>query len=313
VNILITGASGFVGTYLIRHMEGVQNINITLLVRTLPQYLNKWKTKFNVIQCDILNYECLKHNVSSDIDAIIHIAAYNDVDTEADPLQALKVNTFGTRNILNLSMELGIEHVVYFSVLQVYGRELEGNYTTDSPVLCDNDYSLNHYAAEEYCRMYSTNYNISTSIIRLGYSFGCPIDIGIDRWSLVPESFCMSAYNSGKIILKSSGKISRDFIPLNYVSESIEYLLKSPNTGCTIYNLVTETTMTILEVAELVKKTGERVLNKRIDLVVESDTPIIQNDFLVKNNILGPLRKESVEKSMEIEVEKIFIMLNKGV
>ena len=55
------------------------------------------------------------------------------------------MNVYGTRNICKIANERKVKKLIYFSVLQVYGRELNGKKSEKSKIICDNDYSLNHY------------------------------------------------------------------------------------------------------------------------------------------------------------------------
>lgn len=309
MKILITGASGFVGSYLTNYFASIENYEVTILVRKEPNFFYKLKNKIKILKCDILEFKQLKISIIEKFDSIIHLAAYNDVDTLENPEKALLVNAFGTKNILQIAKELNVDNFVYFSVLQVYGRELEGNYTSDSTVLCDNDYSLNHFVAEEYCKMFSKSYEIKTSVIRLAYSFGCPFDLKVDRWSLVPEAFCISAFKDQKIVIKSSGKVTRDFVPLSYVAKCVESLINKPKPGNTIYNLTSEVVISILETAEIVKFAAKEILDIDVEIILESKDPIIGNKYLVKNNILGPLKKDYVIESMKYEMKQIFSKL----
>jgi UDP-glucose 4-epimerase len=309
MKILITGASGFVGSYLTNYFASIENYDVTVLVRKEPSFFNRFKNKIKIIECDILEFNQMKFFLIEKFDSIIHLAAYNDVDTTENPEKALLVNAFGTKNILNIAKELNVDNFIYFSVLQVYGRELEGDYTSDSAVFCDNDYSLNHFVAEEYCKMYSKNYGIKTSVLRLAYAFGCPFDLEVDRWTIVPEAFCISAFNEHKIVIKSSGKVARDFVPLSYVAQSVENLITKPKPGNTIYNLTSEVVISILETAEVVKIAAKEILDIDVKIILETKDPIIGNKYLVKNNILGPLNKESVIEIMKNEMKQIFVKL----
>jgi UDP-glucose 4-epimerase len=306
--ILITGASGYIGSYLSDYLYKTGKYELTILVRTLPKYLKNIGESIKIIECDILDYELMTLLIIDKYDAIIHLAAFNDVDTINNPQKALLTNAFGTKNLLKIASNLEIKNFIYFSVLQVYGRELEGSYTSESEVLCDNDYSLNHFIAEEYCKMFSNSSTICTSIIRLAYAFGCPIDFKVDRWTLVPESFCLSAILNGEIILNSSGKAERDFVPINYVSKSVEYLIENYKKGYNVYNLTSEVIIPIIETAHLVQEIAEEVLQKKIKLIINSDQPTKSNFYNVKNNLLGPLSKNQVLDFMKLEMRKIFLL-----
>jgi len=309
MKVLITGASGFIGSYISWYLHEQNRYELTLMVRKTPEYLKRLGGDIRIIECDVLDAERIEETVQDNFDIIIHLAAFNDVDTNKDPEKALLVNAFGTRNILKRAVALGVKHVIYFSVLQVYGRELNGHYTYQSQVLCDNDYSLNHYMAEEYCRMFTANHGLTTSIIRQAYAFGCPVGVDVDRWTLVPEAFCRSAVFEKKILLKSSGRSSRDFVPLSYVARSVEQLIINPAEGFNVYNMTTGTVMSIIDTAVLVRDLAEEVLNEKIELIVESNEPTEANYFCVENNLLGSLGKNEILEEMRAEMKKIILML----
>lgn len=306
--ILITGASGFIGSYL---MENFNNKEYQLipLVRKLPDYFKYWRKYHNLIECDIMDLEQLKKKIPK-IDYIIHLAAYNDVLTKTFPEKALYINGIGTRNLLTIAIEKKCELFIYFSTLQVYGKELEGIINVKSPINLHNDYALTHYIAEEYCRMFSLNHKIKLNIFRPSNIFGSLLNKNINRWSLVPLCFCKEAFEKNKIIIKSSGKQMRDFIDLDSILKSVKFVLKNNSNGFNIYNISSESTFSISEIAQMTKDVAQRELIKEIELKYESKIPIKSNRFLVQNNLLKPMGKEMIKKKMHLEITKIFKLLN---
>ena len=306
-SILITGADGYIGSYLIDRLSN-SDYTIFPMVLELKDYFEYWKDKFDIIECDITNLKDLKKKIPK-VNFVIHLAALNEVYCFKDPEKALFVNGYGTRNMLEITKELKCEFFVYFSTLQVYGKELQGHITHQSEIRAHNDYALTHYLAEQYCKLFTTNYNMNTIILRPSNIFGSPINKHIDRWSLVPACFCKSAIEEKKIILKSSGKQRRDFITLNYVYSVINFLLKNFKKGFNIYNITSETTFTISEIAELVKETIQNEFNYEIELKYESEFPMVTNKFKVENNLLPPLKKDIIIESFISEIKKMVNLL----
>src|SRR3989338_3540959 len=152
MKILITGATGYIGSYLTEYLIKKGAAEIVPLCRQLPEYFKDWRNQFDVVECDVLKPESLKAKVSGPVDCIIHLAAFNDVECKEFPNQALMVNAVGTRNMLELACEIGCRSFIYGSTLQVYGQELKGTVDINSPVCCNNDYALTHYIAERYCQ-----------------------------------------------------------------------------------------------------------------------------------------------------------------
>lgn len=312
MNILLTGAIGYIGSYMVDYLSKNTSNTIIPLCRKLPDYFRKWKSKFEVVECDVTQLEDLVKRVPEKIDVIIHLAASNNVDTEHMPEKGLIVNGIGTRNMLEIARERGCILFIYFSVVQVYGRygkEVEGTITVNSPVVCVDDYALTHYVAEEYCRMYAFRYSLNIGVVRVSNVFGCPIHPKIDRWSLVPGNLCLSAYKDSEIRLKSSGRQTRDFVSLQYVSKFVEHLMKEATNGFNVYNLTSENIFSVLEVAKMVQSCAESLLKREVRLICETKYPLKSNQFLAKNNLLGALKREEVQRELLSEIEETLTML----
>lgn len=307
MNILITGASGYIGSYFVKNLD--QKLNrIIPLVRKLPSYFKEWKEKFDVIECDITNLDILKEKIPN-VDCIIHLAAYNDILTKVNPEKALIVNGIGTRNMLELARENHCQLFIYFSTLQVYGKELTGTISIDSPIKTHDDYALTHYIAELYCKMYSESFNMNIAVVRPSNIFGAPMNKKIDRWSLVPLCFCKSAFEENKIVLRSSGKQNRDFISLEFVLENIDFLLKKFEQGFKIYNISSGVTFSIADIAQLVHTVGSSEIDQNLELIFESDLPLVVNNFEVINNLKGSSKIATLKTQMVEEITKIFNLL----
>lgn len=309
IKVLITGAEGYIGSYLTNCLVANPSVEVIALCLKKPAYFDDLANKCEILECDVTKLDELKNKVPKDIDAVVHLAAFNDVETAKRPEKALIVNGMGTRNVLEIAKDAGIKSFIYFSVLQVYGRELSGIFTVDSPINCDSDYAFTHYVAEGYCKMYSQVHNMNTNVVRLAYSFGCPLSTQVDRWTIIPECFCLDAVQKGEIQLKSSGKSVRDFIPLDYVGRSVEHLIKNSKKGFNVYNLSSENVFPVVELAKLVKISAKSVLGRDINLIIGSDSPTKSNNYLAKNNLLGPLKRDEVWKRLSEEIKKTLMML----
>lgn len=102
MKILISGASGYVGTYLLKEID---NWDVTCL-DLLP---NKLGAK-NII-ADIRNVATL-NAINTPVDAVIHLAAL--LGSHDDALN-YETNVVGTKNMLDLAQRLGAKHFIYIS------------------------------------------------------------------------------------------------------------------------------------------------------------------------------------------------------
>lgn len=314
MKILLTGASGYIGSYLTKYLGKEESFEIIPLCRELPEYFEEWKNEFEVMECDILNFNELKDAIPDDIDCIVHLAAFNDIETANNPEQALLVNGIGTRNMLEIAKIKQCKSFIYFSTLQVYGRELSGTVTVNTPTKCENDYSLTHLVAEEYCKMFSLH-GLNVSIVRPSNIFGCPVHPMINRWTLVPSTFCLSACEKNEIRLKSSGMQNRDFVSLEYIGKCVKHLINIDEyeSSCKTYNISSESLFSIIDLAKIVQSCSKLILNADIDLICESKYPIDSNKFIVKNNLVNPPNKDDLQNELVNEIRKIInCLIQKG-
>ena len=311
MNILITGASGFIGSYLFKFFNE-KGYNVYGLVRKKPsiKYFNKFNNK--LIISDLNDFKKLQKKIPTKIDVIIHSGASNDQDTNKDIAQAYKTNIYGTRNICEIAKIKNVKKFFYFSVLQVYGRELIGKIKENSKINCDNDYSLTHYLAENICEKYSKTTNTKFSIMRLGYMFGCPIDKKIDRKTLIPFIFCKQAIEEKEIILASKGKAQRDFVSLKTLGLIIEKKIIKKIKSFEILNFVSSFSFSMKEIAQIVSFEASKILKKNIKVKYNTKSKDKKNIFKVFSKIKLYKKKENLLSELKIEVRKLLIMLNEN-
>jgi UDP-glucose 4-epimerase len=273
MNILMSGGSGFIGSYFLKRFLNL-DISVDIISRKSPTNLKNNKV-------EIYNFDITKpvaFNLKKKYDVFIHLAAANDIDSK-NPYNALLKSTYGTRNCLELCRKNNIKNFIYFSTLQVYGDNFE--ISEKSIIDCKNDYALTHYAAEQYVRMFN-HYGINFIILRPSNVYGKFESKTVNRWSLVPGCFCRDAKINSKIKLLSSGKQKRDFISLEDVfGFTLHIINKYDLLTNEVYNLASGDVHSIIELAELVKKRYELKFNSNCDLIVESTIPEYSNEYNV--------------------------------
>ena len=107
---------------------------------------------------------------------------------------------------------------------------------------------------------------MKTLIFRLSNGYGYPMDMDINRWTLVFNDLCRQAVTSARIVLKSSGKQHRDFISLYDVARAVyHFLFVLPDRwGDGLYNLGGNCSMSILDVAEKISDVYRTKYKKEI-------------------------------------------------
>jgi len=260
-SILITGATGFLGSLLIRFFSYLNNVshrNIKLiaLVRNTEKARRLLGDNIILIQGDIRNIP----QIPFDINFIIHCAAETDSRKMIEnPVEVSEGIVIGTINILKLAYQKGIESAVYVSSMEVYGMM---PYKADK--IDENDcgiidimnarscYPMGKRMAENICFNYYYQYGLPVKIARLAQTFGAGVPETDNR---VFSQFARSVMSKEDIILHTDGSSVGNYCySADAILGLIYILLKGVNGQA--YNVVNEElTMTIKQMAELVAAT----------------------------------------------------------
>jgi len=105
-NILVTGATGFVGCEVVKQLKKLGEKKVTALGRTVP------KEEISFIQADITNQAKLKQALKDkSFDCIMHLASLPG-DT-GNPLQMVKVNINAFRHMNGIQVQNLILQIIY--------------------------------------------------------------------------------------------------------------------------------------------------------------------------------------------------------
>jgi nucleoside-diphosphate-sugar epimerase len=256
--ILITGCSGFIGGYIAKNLAQL-GFNVLGTARKRNNDLNK-ELGIDVRELDVLKN--IQFQYDSTIDTIIHCATANDIYSK-DFRTGIDLSLHGTKNILDFAIEKSVRNVMFFSTLQVYGTELNGHISSNTPINCETNYALNHWFGEELCKLYGKKYKINIFLIRPSNVYGIPASSSVQRASLVPTCFINEAIESGRIMLRSSGKQKRNFISLQEVSDACAHLLTINLAGTCVVNLGSQFLYSIKEIASLVSEKYFEIYEKK--------------------------------------------------
>ncbi|MFM6925821.1 MAG: NAD-dependent epimerase/dehydratase family protein, partial [Ferruginibacter sp.] len=243
MKILITGANGFIGSYLAAYFLQ-KGETVIASSRRFDDSTKALLSKAVFIDLDVLDKEAL---ATSDVEAdvIIHTATANDIISK-DTSKGIELSATGTKNILDFAIKNKIGKVMVFSTLQVYGTELKGAIDEKSPLHYQNDYGLNHLFAEMYAELYARQGKLKTVSVRPSNVYGRILTNAFNRWSLVPGCFCKEAVEKGTITIMSSGLQMRNFVNLQNLSRAVDCILQHFPDSYECYNLASSQANTMV-------------------------------------------------------------------
>jgi len=298
--ILITGAGGYIGSYLAKWLHE-RGHTVSATARTITPLLEEALDGCEIRALDVLD---IPVGFDGEWDCAIHAATANDV-LSRDFRAGVELSTFGTRNVLDLARRSSIPHVVFFSTLQVYGTELSGTITEESSPIPNGDYALNHVFGEMVCRLEALRSGIRTTLLRPANIYGCPVSRSVERWTLVPMCFVREALATGRITLRSSGLQRRDFVSLRQVAAACEQVVEAPGVGCAVKNIAGGGTHSILEAAQWTVTAFKKAGLAAPEIQVLDDSPNVGNNFDARSSITPDPLGGGVGYEMISEITKL--------
>ena len=302
--VLVTGGLGNLGSKVSIHLANL-GYEVYVLSRKAKNVIEG--IKYTLIEADITNLEDLEKKLTFDIDFCVHTASVNEVFVADYPALALKVNTLGTRNLLDVLSGKNLKHFIYLSTFHVYGC-ISGTVNEATDLNPKSDYASTHLFAEYYVKQFASTHNVQYTILRLTNSYGCPTFSDSDKWYLVLNDLTRSAFKKGMINISSNGQAKRDFICMDDVAIVVDKLLQKKS-GNEIYNLSSGKTFTILELAVVIKEFYEKRYNKNIKIELNNEDKTMYRDLDVSSDKLKSVIVFESRNRISYEVGKIFDLL----
>lgn len=159
MEILVTGANGFLGKHIIKAL--VNDNNIKCLSRTYGDFIVS-------LENEIPNFE-------QNFDLVIHVAgkAHSVPKTESEKQSFFDVNVIGTENLLKGLENAGLPKQFFFiSSVSVYGLTIGNNIDEDYPLMATDPYGKSKILAEKLIQDWCAKNKIICTILRLPLVIG---------------------------------------------------------------------------------------------------------------------------------------------
>src|SRR3954452_4203039 len=246
VKVAVTGGSGFIGSHVVDKLLDAGHEPVVFDLRPSPHHAPE--DVQNVVG-DLLDAGSLEAAMTG-CDAVIHLAAAADVGIVAEqPEESERLNARGTIAVLEAARASDIGRVIYGSTIWAYGDSGDGVIDEDTLIgLPKHLYTASKVAGEMYCTSYAELYDVPSTILRFGIPYGPRA-----RPSAVIPIFVGKALAGEPLTIAGDGSQGRRFV---YVEDLANGVVRALDRGAgnRIYNLASDTTVTILELAETVQE-----------------------------------------------------------
>lgn len=240
MKILVTGASGFIGTHLMKYLKEKKHEVYGISRRSSNTKNITAIPLSNLFKLDRI-FEKNKYDV------VVHLAA--TIDNE-NPSEIFKNNCQSTFDLLNICRKNNVRKVIFASTHMVYGNSKYLPINEDHPLNPTTNYAVSKIIGENICKIFFNSFGLNTTILRISsvYGNGQPPSLVIPmmiRSMLENKKLVVHRYRNGFQII--------DLINVHDVCKAIELAVKK-ETGFKTYNIASGTPITVEQIAKELSK-----------------------------------------------------------
>lgn len=301
--VFVTGASGLLGSWLVRRLLGA-GADVVCLVRDwVPQselVRGGLLDSVKVVRGDVRDQETVERALGEyEIDTVIHLAAQTIVGiANRNPVSTFESNVAGTWTLLEACRRSpAINSIVVASSDKAYGDHEQLPYNEDAPLVGRHPYDVSKSCADLIAQAYAATYDLPVAVTRCGNLYGG----GDLNWNRIVPGTIRSVLRGQRPVIRSDGKFVRDYF---YVEDGAaanmslaERLGSDRSLKGQAFNFSNETQVTVLELVE-------RIL-KLMDSDLEPD---------VRNEAMNEIRQQylSAEKARSVLGWRPLFTLDEG-
>ncbi len=188
------------------------------------------------------------------VDVLVHAAGITE--ESARGRHAATIAGEGLRALAARAKEQGVARLVYVSSAHVYGP-LEGHIDEASKPDPRGDYARLHLESERI----AASSGIACDILRPCNVYGMPKDLAhFERWALIPFGFPRDAVNDRRIVLRSAGLQTRNFVAASGVGRAVAARLAEAPVAERVRNVAGRDTLSVRDFAARVAAVAAPIL-----------------------------------------------------
>jgi CDP-glucose 4,6-dehydratase len=224
-SVLVTGATGFLGSWLAERLVGL-DANVVAIVRdfvpTSRLFEGKTSSRMSLVSGDVKDRELIERVLGEyEVDTVFHLAAQTIVQiANANPISTFESNIAGTWNVLEAARRSPrVKRVVIASSDKAYGTHAELPYTEEMSLRGEHPYDVSKSCADLIARSYWVTYKLPVTVTRCANLYGG----GDLNWNRLVPGVIRDALSGRRPVLRSDGTMVRDYL---YVEHAVDaYLL----------------------------------------------------------------------------------------
>jgi len=286
--ILITGASGYLGSTLLLHPP--DDWEIVAFDLNPPSV--KLPKNFKFIRGDITSD--LPSTLLNGVDAILHLAAMKGSDLcRENPVKTIEVNVVGTRRLLKVALKKNVRFL-FASTYWVYGDSSDLPFKEDALARPSELYGL----SKAFSEIEIAESELDYVILRFANIFGMGSGIKPEE---VIFNFIRSAFEGKPILLHGGGDQRLDFIDIEDVCKFLLRIINDQKISRCILNVGSGQPRSIASVAQVVKDEFKKETGKDVTIKTLPESGQVQDRWVSVKKLeekIGKLDLRPFEQSI---------------
>ena len=292
--VLVTGASGMVGSWITQWLAGSGAYTVAFIADTDPQselVRSGTINKVSVVNGRLENYDDVERAINNhEVDSIFHLGAQPIVGAaDRAPRHTFESNIQGTWNLLDACRVLSplVKRIVVASSDKAYGTQPILPYTEDMSMNGDHPYEVSKSCTDLISTTYARTYGTPVTIARCGNIYGGG-DLNWNR--IVPGTF-RSLLRGEQPVLRSDGTFVRDYLHVDDIVSAYLTLgeqTDKPEFAGQGFNFSDESPLTVMQIYKAICEAAGRKDTE--PLILNAASSEIKDQYLDStkaHNVLG--------------------------
>ncbi|MFC1959447.1 GDP-mannose 4,6-dehydratase [Chloroflexota bacterium] len=269
-SVFVTGATGFVGSWLVKDLVKL-GASVSALVRDPdPQsefYRSGLYKQVSIVQGSLEDFWSLERAINEhEVDTVFHIAAQAIVGVAyRAPLQTFEANIRGTYNLLESCRQHRdlVQRVVVASSDKAYGPKEQLPYTEDMDLTGHHPYEVSKSCTDLITQAYFRTYQLPVTIARCGNIYGG----GDLNWSRIVPDTIRCARAGVPLVIRSDGRFIRDYLYVKDVARAyilLAEMLEDERVRGEAFNFSPQNTISVLELVEEIHQLMDCTITPKI-------------------------------------------------
>ena len=245
LNIVVAGGAGFIGSHVTSYLHSL-GANLTVLDNCSTGRIDWLPDDVSFIEVDLTDFESCMEAFSEEDELVLHFAADSEVNRSGGRTQ-FDENTSITQNILEAMRTYDNTRLGFTSSSTVYGQAPRPTHETFGPLEPISVYGASKVADEALCSAYANLYNFEASVFRFANIVGPRL-----RNAVIPDFIDKLQTNPNRLEILGDGRQEKSYMHVTDCIKAMEVVLEKTNSTYDVFNIGTNTTTTVIEIADIV-------------------------------------------------------------